>query len=89
MNLIVFADEHAQYYDVLKMHDFLRHNGYLVNRTIASVGDNIDNGPYSRELLDFSIERKKEGDIYICGNHEYVLRQVANQRTRKNTKDGS
>ncbi len=51
---------------------------YLGNKTIVYLGDYIDRGPDSKQVIDYLIDHDKLTDfkkIYLLGNHEQALLQ--------------
>jgi serine/threonine protein phosphatase 1 len=53
-------------------HDAKSFNGQIV---IVYLGDFIDRGPHSKEVIDFLLANEKSGVeyVYLRGNHEQVL----------------
>lgn len=60
--------------DILqKMRDHMRQHP-VAHNTVVFLGDYIDRGPHSKEVVDCLLENPlPAGMVYLMGNHEYVL----------------
>jgi hypothetical protein len=48
---------------------------------IIAVGDIIDRGPCSKEVVDFFMQTEKDGNITLMGNHEHMMIDYHRQKS--------
>jgi serine/threonine protein phosphatase 1 len=75
MSLVIFPDTHGHLDMLISLMEYIE-SVYGKEYTYAFLGDYLDRGPKIRELLNFCINLQKDGHIFICGNHEFTLRQA-------------
>lgn len=85
----VIPDIHGCYYT---LRELLQKAGPVTGDTLVFLGDYIDRGPYSREVMDFV--KSLDNAISLMGNHEEVLESLQQntrppfwQRWRKKSSD--
>lgn len=67
---IAITDIHGEVY---KLKNLISKIEFLPNDTIVFMGDYIDRGYFSKEVIDYVIELgKKYNCIYLMGSHEYA-----------------
>lgn len=73
-NIFAIGDIHGQYKKLLKLIEKLPWNE--VNDTLIFLGDYIDRGKHSRQIIQFLIELKKKNPniVFLLGNHEQLLK---------------
>lgn len=76
--IIAIPDLHGQLKHAEALYSFIRKQGLLNDHRLVFLGDYLDRGPQSKELIDFCIQLQSEGHIFLAGNHEYVLNKVLN-----------
>ncbi len=70
--IAVIGDIHGEFYCFEKLINKIIKKYEI--RELILIGDLIDRGPYSKEVLDFAIELKKDYNlILILGNHEDMM----------------
>ena len=70
MKLIVVGDVHGYYKE---LQDALYNAQYEDGDRLIFLGDYIDRGPRSREVMDFLVSLRNPDNIYLRGNHEELL----------------
>jgi len=70
--IFVATDIHGQYSQLMLA---LEHAGFSDADRIISLGDLIDRGEQSREVMEFFLSRKRSGryDIHLRGDHEQIV----------------
>lgn len=73
MKRYVIGDIHGCYDEMLRLinmiHDHANGNSYK----IIFVGDYVDRGPNSKEVVDYIMRTKNHGHIALMGNHEDMI----------------
>lgn len=70
MRTFIIGDVHGNFFELRKLLYLLK----LKGSTYIFVGDYINKGLYSKEVLSFLIKFSKLNKcIFLCGNHEYKL----------------
>lgn len=83
MSLFAIGDIHGCYRLLLKVLSEIEARSHSPN-TIVFLGDYIDRGPQSREVIELLMAGpKREGDAWIClrGNHEQMMLECLGGRT--------
>jgi len=70
MKLIVVGDVHGYYKE---LQDALYNAQCEDGDRLIFLGDYIDRGPRSREVMDFLVSLRNPDNIYLRGNHEELL----------------
>lgn len=87
MKYYVLADLHGRYDLLSKAVVKIAEHANGEEYTFVSLGDYIDRGPQSKEIIDFLMEfSKAENVICLKGNHEDTMVQVCNNPTMYNQK---
>ncbi len=80
--LWVIGDIHGMYDPLKRLIDCIRHIEYIrksdddTKATLIFIGDYIDYGPSSKEVVDLLLEVRKEFPcVFLCGNHEDMMLQ--------------
>ena len=76
-NFLIVGDIHGCFDEFKQLLDNYVSKGYsLDNTAIVSVGDLVDKGPKSKEVLDFFYNSKHSSQCYVVrGNHEYKVQR--------------
>jgi predicted phosphodiesterase len=69
--IVVVTDIHGQYTLLMRALEYAR---FSDTDRIINLGDLIDRGTQSREVVEFFVERKRHGrfDVHIKGDHEQI-----------------
>ena len=70
MKTLVIGDIHGNFEALNKA---LEKADYRDGDRLIVLGDYIDRGPQSREVLEFLLSLKNESNVYLRGNHEELL----------------
>lgn len=72
MKTLIFADVHGQYDELMQALEFA---GYADGDKLVGVGDYIDYGSQSKQVLEFLCEAKRRNpeSVFVRGNHENQL----------------
>lgn len=72
MKTLIFGDVHGQYDELMQA---LRYAGYETGDRLIGLGDYIDRGRQSNEVIEFLAQAKKENpsSVFLRGNHEKVV----------------
>jgi serine/threonine protein phosphatase 1 len=73
---VVLPDTHGHLKEVERLVKVIRKCGLLQDHVLLFLGDYLDRGDHVKELIDYCIGMKNDGHLFLCGNHEYTLRQV-------------
>lgn len=71
--LIVVPDTHGHLGHVEALVRRCTSEGYLADHRLAFLGDYLDRGPAARALLEYCIALRRDGHIFLAGNHEEAL----------------
>jgi serine/threonine protein phosphatase 1 len=75
MKTLVISDIHGYYRE---LNDALHNADYQEGDRLIFLGDYIDRGPLSREVMEFLLSLKNGGNVFLRGNHEeYLIRALA------------
>jgi len=75
MKTLVVSDVHGYY---KQLQDALHNADYQEGDRLIALGDYIDRGPQSREVMEFLISLKIHDNVFLRGNHEeYLIRALA------------
>lgn len=73
MKRYVIGDIHGCYDELKELYDKIVQHADLDAFKIIFVGDYVDRGPKSKEVVDFVMNIEKSGHIALMGNHEDML----------------
>ena len=73
MKRYVIGDVHGCYDELCKLFESIEkhHGGY--DYRLIFVGDYVDRGPKSKEVVDFIMKMQKRGHVALMGNHEDMI----------------
>ncbi len=71
---LVIGDVHGMYDELMRA---LEKSGFGGGDRLIFLGDYINRGPKSREVMDFLTALAREpGHVFLCGNHEQIILQM-------------
>lgn len=75
MKTLVVTDIHGQYAELQRA---LEHAKFADSDRIINLGDMIDRGPDSRQVVEFFVGRRKDRrfDVHVRGNHEALVLSI-------------
>lgn len=79
------GDVHGMYHTLLDLIDKIKSSD--ANPTFIFVGDYIDRGPFSKEVVDLIISLVAEGHHAIRGNHDDVFDWILNGKSQSDMKE--
>lgn len=81
--IFAVGDIHGCYEKLIKLMDRLPYDRHA--DTLIFMGDYINRGPQSEEVIDYLLELRRECKkiIFLMGNHEYALLQYAETKDRQ------
>lgn len=74
--ICVVGDIHGEFYKFLELYHKLPNHNFIL------VGDIIDRGDFSKEILNFVIENKNKNIFMVIGNHENELLNIYTKMER-------
>lgn len=75
----IISDCHGCFHTLVKLIDRIRHVD--PEAQFVFVGDYVDRGLYSKEVVDFVIDLQKTGAVCLRGNHDDVIDWILNKHS--------
>jgi len=76
--IFIISDVHGCFFTLLKLVDRIRNIDS--GAQFIFLGDYFDRGLYSKQVVDYVIQMKKEGAICLRGNHDDVMNYMFNRQ---------